>query len=106
MGPARPGLWGVLAFREHVRGGLYIVLAVASGLIMAGAVLVLARSPLLSGESARTEEDQRGGDDMRSGPGQHGGQDGGEYRTGRGQREAAAGPGRARRGARDRGHRP
>jgi hypothetical protein len=52
-------LWGVLVFREHVRGGWFIALAVISGLVLAGAVVVLARSPLLSGESARTEEDQR-----------------------------------------------
>ena len=52
-------LWGVLVFHEHVRGGWFIVLAVISGLLLAGAVVVLARSPLLSGESARTEEDQQ-----------------------------------------------
>jgi hypothetical protein len=66
-------LRGILAFHEQVPGGLYIVLAVASGLIMAGAVLALARSPL-SGVSARTEEDQRGGQDLRSRPSQRGGE--------------------------------
>ncbi|HLI36150.1 MAG TPA: DMT family transporter [Streptosporangiaceae bacterium] len=43
-------LWGVLAFHERVRGGWFIVLAVASGLVMASAVITLARSPLLSGQ--------------------------------------------------------
>ncbi|MGE5285912.1 MAG: DMT family transporter [Micromonosporaceae bacterium] len=55
-------LWGVLVFSERVRGGWFLVLAVVSGLVMAGAVIVLARSPLLSGDSAREEEaQQRGG---------------------------------------------
>jgi hypothetical protein len=44
-------LWGVLVFREQVRGGWYIVLAAVSGLLMAAAVVMLARSPLLSDES-------------------------------------------------------
>ena len=44
-------LWGVMAFHEQLRGGLFIVLAVISGLTLAAAVVVLARSPLLSGES-------------------------------------------------------
>lgn len=52
-------LWGVLIFHEQVRGGWFIAPAVISGLVLAGAVVVLARSPLLSGESARTEEDQQ-----------------------------------------------
>jgi drug/metabolite transporter (DMT)-like permease len=46
-------LWGVLVFDERVRGGWFIILAVASGLALAAAVVVLARSPLLSGESAQ-----------------------------------------------------
>jgi drug/metabolite transporter (DMT)-like permease len=48
-------LWGVIVFDEQVRTGWFLVLAVAGGLVMACAVLVLARSPLLSGESARQE---------------------------------------------------
>lgn len=43
-------LWGVLAFGEQVRGGMNILFATLSGLLMAGAVVALARSPLLSGE--------------------------------------------------------
>ena len=46
-------LWGVMAFREQLRGGLFIVLAIVSGLILAAAVVVLARSPLLSDESGQ-----------------------------------------------------
>jgi drug/metabolite transporter (DMT)-like permease len=42
-------LWGVLVFHEQVRGGWFIAPEIASGLIMASAVVVLARSPLLSG---------------------------------------------------------
>lgn len=50
-------LWGVLAFGEQVRSGWYLLLATLSGLVMTGAVLFLARSPLLSGPSADTETD-------------------------------------------------
>jgi hypothetical protein len=49
-------LWGVLVFREHVRGGWFVVLAVICGAGIAATVITLARSPLLSGESARREE--------------------------------------------------
>jgi drug/metabolite transporter (DMT)-like permease len=51
-------LWGVLVFGERVRGGWYIALAVVSGLVMAAAVVTLARSPLLSGESGQDEEER------------------------------------------------
>lgn len=44
-------LWGILVFDERVRGGRFIALAVISGLVMASAVVALARSPLLSGPS-------------------------------------------------------
>ncbi len=50
-------LWGVLAFHEKVRGGPYFVLATLSGLVMAAAVVYLARSPLLSGPAAGQEEE-------------------------------------------------
>jgi drug/metabolite transporter (DMT)-like permease len=46
-------LWGVLAFHEKVRGGRNILFATFCGLLMAGAVVALARSPLLSGEPGR-----------------------------------------------------
>jgi drug/metabolite transporter (DMT)-like permease len=52
-------LWGVLAFHEKVSGGIHIVLAAISGLIVAGAVIALARSPLLASEAARGEMDGR-----------------------------------------------
>ncbi len=51
-------LWGVLIFGERVRGGWYIALAVGSGLVMAAAVVALARSPLLAGEAGQREEEQ------------------------------------------------
>ncbi len=44
-------LWGVLVFGERVRGGWFIALAVISGLVMAAAVVMLARSPLLADAS-------------------------------------------------------
>ncbi len=54
-------LWGSLAFHERVRGGWYIPPAVISGLAVAAAVVVLARSPVLSGDSAPTDEPERPG---------------------------------------------
>ncbi|MBO0693925.1 MAG: DMT family transporter [Acidimicrobiaceae bacterium] len=60
-------LWGVLAFQEGTRGGVYLLLAVLAGLVMSVAVLSLTRSPLLQDDEAgRTEEDQR---EQRSAPG-------------------------------------
>jgi drug/metabolite transporter (DMT)-like permease len=53
-------LWGITAFHEQLRGGLFIVLAVISGLILAAAVVVLARSPLLSGDSGQSRAQDRG----------------------------------------------
>jgi hypothetical protein len=47
---------GVLAFGEQVRGGWFIIPEVASGLVIAAAVLALARSPLLSRGDAHREE--------------------------------------------------
>lgn len=49
-------LWGVLVFREHVRTDWFLLLTVAGGLAITGAVLVLARSPLLSGEAGQREQ--------------------------------------------------
>jgi drug/metabolite transporter (DMT)-like permease len=52
-------LWGVLVFHEQVRTGWFLALTVAGGLVIAGAVLVLARSPLLAGESGREEQEEK-----------------------------------------------
>jgi drug/metabolite transporter (DMT)-like permease len=46
--PVLSVLWGVLAFHETVRGGVFIVPEVISMAIVAAAVIALARSPLLS----------------------------------------------------------
>lgn len=51
-------LWGVLVFGERVRTGWSAVLAAVSALMLAAAVLVLIRSPLLSDEAAAGEEGQ------------------------------------------------
>jgi drug/metabolite transporter (DMT)-like permease len=72
-------LWGVLAFQEKVRGGMSILFATLSGLVMAGAVVTLARSPLLSHEPGPTGAEPgngrpRAGDQQPSGmpqAGQH-----------------------------------
>lgn len=53
-------LWGVLGFHEQVRAGWLIVPEVLSGGVLAGSVLVLARSPVLSaGESGEDDEDEK-----------------------------------------------
>lgn len=49
-------LWGVFVFREQVRAGWFLVLTITGGLVLAAAVLILARSPLLSAGSGREEE--------------------------------------------------
>jgi drug/metabolite transporter (DMT)-like permease len=51
-------LWGVLVYGERVRAGWFAVLAGLSMLVLAGAVLVLIRSPLLSDEADPAEEGQ------------------------------------------------
>jgi drug/metabolite transporter (DMT)-like permease len=52
-------MWGVLAFGEQVRGGWYGVLAGICAVVTAGAVLALARSPLLSGSSPEDKPESR-----------------------------------------------
>ena len=51
-------LWGVLVYGERVRTGWLVGLAAVSALVLAGAVLVLIRSPLLSDDSDPAEEGQ------------------------------------------------
>ncbi|MEU5090165.1 DMT family transporter [Streptomyces sp. NPDC021356] len=57
-------LWGVLVFHERVRGGLFILLAVLCAAAAAAAVMVLARSPLLSGTSGAQGEAGQADDDV------------------------------------------
>ncbi len=52
-------LWGVFVFGEQVRTGWFLLLTIAGGLVMVGAVLVLARSPLLAGDSGTNERRER-----------------------------------------------
>jgi drug/metabolite transporter (DMT)-like permease len=53
-------LWGVLAFHERVRGGWFLIVTIIGGSVMVGAVLVLARSPLLTtaSEQATVQSEQ------------------------------------------------
>jgi drug/metabolite transporter (DMT)-like permease len=55
-------LWGVVVFGEEVRGGVYIALSVAAAGVVAAAVVVLTRSPLLAGAAGRKEQGAPGGD--------------------------------------------
>jgi drug/metabolite transporter (DMT)-like permease len=48
-------LWGVLVFGERVRTGWFVIPAVAGALMLAVAVLILIRSPLLSDGSGQAE---------------------------------------------------
>jgi hypothetical protein len=47
-------LWGVLAFGEAVRGGVYLVLGLVCAAVTAGSVLVLVQAPALSGGESDT----------------------------------------------------
>lgn len=60
--PGEAILWGVLAFREQIRGGFYTVGTVLAGLAVAGGVVILSRSPLLH------EKDQGAGDQRQEVP--------------------------------------
>jgi hypothetical protein len=70
-------LWGVLAFHEKVSGGtLSLLFAALSTLLMAAAVLALARSPVLAADQQRAAQqqaaadrrDQRGGEPQSESP--------------------------------------
>jgi len=54
-------IWGVLAFGERVRGGPFIFMDVICLAVIAGAVLSLARSPLLGDHSSDPRERGRAG---------------------------------------------
>ncbi|MFR9800921.1 DMT family transporter [Pseudonocardia sp. RS010] len=54
--------WGVVVFQEQVRGGGWLALAGAGGVLLVAGTLALARSPLLS------DEDDSGSDDGAADP--------------------------------------
>jgi drug/metabolite transporter (DMT)-like permease len=68
---AQPGLtltdpvvavaWGVFAFGEHVRGGLYTVLEVASFAAVVAGAIALSRSPLLTDSGAQERQNNKSG---------------------------------------------
>lgn len=49
--------WGVFVFDERIRTGFFLLLAFLSAAVVAAATVVLARSPLLSGEAGRSDTD-------------------------------------------------
>jgi hypothetical protein len=53
--PAAAMAWGVFVFHERTRGGVFLALAVLSGLLIAAATVVLAGSPLLDERGAARE---------------------------------------------------
>ncbi len=58
-------VWGVTAFGEQVRGGLWLLLVVASAAVAAWGVVMLSRSELISGQNA----DQASGSQEEDRPG-------------------------------------
>ena len=72
-------LWGVLAFHEKVRGGsLNLMFAALSTVLLAAAVVALARSPLLAGDQQKGRAvagspaaDRAGGERPRESPHHH-----------------------------------
>lgn len=63
--PSVSVIWGVLAFGEKIRGGWFAAAALICALVIVAAVLLLARSPLLSAESGQ-DGDRQG--DAEAGP--------------------------------------
>lgn len=53
-------LWGVLAFGEHVRTGVFLALAAGSALVIVAGIIELARSPLLTAAAAAPLPSQPG----------------------------------------------
>lgn len=53
MDPVVAIVWGTLAFHEHTRRGVFILLAILSGAVVVASVIMLSRSPLLSDSSQR-----------------------------------------------------
>ncbi|GAA2863920.1 DMT family transporter [Pseudonocardia halophobica] len=82
--------WGVVVFKEQVRGGLWPVVAGTGGVLLVGGTLLLAHSPLLSDERGAEDDDEAGDDtsgDVPHAGGAAGDEDG-----------ASRGPGGAREG--------
>jgi drug/metabolite transporter (DMT)-like permease len=69
LDPLSGACFGVVLFGERVRDGTLLAAEAACGLILIGAIIVLARSPLLQGDDARPSEavttDERAGDRPR-----------------------------------------
>lgn len=63
-------LWGTLVFGERTRGGIFLLLAAFSGVLVAAGAVVLAGSPLLEGEAGGSESGRgrgRGNESNRCG---------------------------------------
>jgi drug/metabolite transporter (DMT)-like permease len=54
--PLSGAVFGVVLFGEEVRHGSFLAAEVACALVLVGAIIVLARSPLLQGDQARPSE--------------------------------------------------
>jgi drug/metabolite transporter (DMT)-like permease len=52
-------LWGVVAFHEHIRGGVSLGLALAAAVLIAVSVIMLARSPLLAPDRSALQPETR-----------------------------------------------
>lgn len=60
-------LWGTLVFDDDVRGGPFVVTAVLSAAAASTAVMVLSRSPLLSGDGGQGQNGAPERQDERDG---------------------------------------
>jgi hypothetical protein len=56
LDPLSGACFGLVLFGEHVRDGPLLAAEATCGVILVGAIIVLARSPLLQGEQARPSE--------------------------------------------------
>lgn len=52
-------VWGVIVFGEHTRGGVFLLLAALSALVLAGGTVLLARSPLLTVSEPQPRPERR-----------------------------------------------
>lgn len=57
LDPLAAILWGMFIFREQAQGGVSLILAAVSGIVMAGGAVALSQSAQLQGESGEIEEE-------------------------------------------------
>jgi drug/metabolite transporter (DMT)-like permease len=61
--PVVAGIWGVALYAEHARVGLFLIGETAGCALVVAGIVMLARSPALSGRAGRQEEAAPGGEE-------------------------------------------